>query len=285
MTFAPPKSSPLTRTISPFKDPRTPPSTPGKTAKLWDEYEKRAIENSEKRKACSRVSQPQRSSASDIQCTSTSALASARSSFDFKFRTRTTASSVTPVAICKSCKQPITYTSGICEHCKKTIILSSPSEDVANTISPLSPTVHIPTHPYARHNSATPSELSTLYPYTSRAASVNTGYGLQPATSAWDDWDSDDGEKAGLVGWFAKTAKDKAKKKERSDSKTSMDSVERKLKDVREEEAKKSREQTRRKSPEAEASSKGMKVAKSNGVGRKRPSGFARVFSCGGCSE
>jgi hypothetical protein len=154
-------------------------------------------------------------------------------------------------------------------------------------MSPLSPAVHIPTHPYARHNSATPSELSTLYPYTSRTASVNTGYSLQPATSAWDDWDSDgEGEKAGLVGWFAKSAKDKTKKKERSESKTSLESVDRKLKDVREEEAKKSREQTRRKSAEqSSASSKGKKAESSKGPGRKRPSGFVRVFSCGGCSE
>ncbi|KAH7079054.1 hypothetical protein BKA63DRAFT_257386 [Paraphoma chrysanthemicola] len=415
MTFAPPKSSPLARTTSPFKDPRTPPSTPGKTAKLWDEYERRAVENAKKREVQSQTSHPPRTSASDIPRTSTSAIASARSSFDFKFNSRTTVSPPIAIANCKTCKLPITYSSGICEPCKKTIIypsasgestpplspsarnfasadlqelhnklsreennrpkatspkrrsncplpaqmldppirlsslrpppnqephqeaarsrkvsLTDPNEpflrlqiapnshvphsgshpstptyppttppstshsrtstrpsSVANTMSPLSPVVHIPTQPYARHNSATPSELSTLYPYTSRTASINTGYGLQPAASAWDDWDSDgEGEKAGLVGWFAKSAKDKSKKKGRSDSKTSLDSIDRKLRDVREEEAKKSREHTRRKSVEqSTASSKGKKAESSKGSGRKRPSGFVRVFSCGACGE
>jgi hypothetical protein len=398
MAFAPHQPSPLARTTSPFKDPRTPPSTPGKTAILWDEYEKRAVENARRRECHSQILSPHRSSASDLPRTSATVIASARSSFDFKFRSRVTTSPSKTVAICKTCQQPITYASGFCEPCKKTIILPTSGEStpplspsarnfasadlqelhrklsreeattqkvtspkqrlfcpmptqmldppirlsslrpppgqestieanrgrktsltdpnepflrlqiapstyqprtgshpasptyppttppstaqsrtstrpssLANTVSPLSPAVHIPTHPYIRHNSATPSELSTLYPYTSRTASVNTtGYGLQHATSAWDDWDSDeDGEKAGLVGLMRSIGK--AKKKERSDS---LESVSVKLNVAREEERKKSRE-SRRKSDESEV--KGKK--------NRRPSGFVRAISCGGCSE
>jgi hypothetical protein len=399
MTFAPHQPSPLARTTSPFQDPRTPPTTPGKTAKLWDEYEKRAVENARRREGNSQGSHTQRSSASDLSRNSATVIASARSSFDFKFRSRATASSTSTVAICKSCKQPIAYASGICEPCKKTIILpptsgestpplspasrnfassdlqelnrklsreenttpqvtspkrrsfcpmptqmldppirlsslrpppgqepvveanrtrktslTDPNEpflrlqiapttyqprsgshpasptyppttppstshsrtstrpsSLANTVSPRSPAVHIPTHPYGRHNSAMPSELSSLYPHTSRTASVNTGYGLQHATSAWDDWDSDEeGEKAGLVGLMKSIGK--AKKKERNDS---MESVSARLDFAREEERKKSREQ-RRQSEDSDD-----KEAKK----KKRPSGFVRAISCGGCRE
>ncbi|KAH3920793.1 hypothetical protein HBI56_011680 [Parastagonospora nodorum] len=398
MTFAPHQPSPLSRTPSLFKDPRTPPTTPGKTAKIWDEYEKQAVENARRREGQSRGSQPQRASASDIPRSSATVIASARSSFDFKFKSRLSASSSSTVAICKSCKQPITYASGICELCKKSVVLSPSGEatpplsplsrkfvssdlqelhrklsrsdnttphitsptrksfcpmpsqmldppirlsslrpppgqepiveanrsrktsltdpnepflrlqivpttyqpragshpasptyppttppstshsrastrpsSAANTVSPLSPAVHIPTHPYARHNSATPSELSSLYPHTSRITSVGTGYGLQHATSAWDDWDSDgEGEKAGLVGLMKSIGK--TKKKERGDS---MESASASLHSAREEERKKSRD-TARHSEESE-----VKEVKK----KKRPSGFVRAISCGACRE
>ncbi|KAF2823428.1 hypothetical protein CC86DRAFT_396210 [Ophiobolus disseminans] len=289
LTFAPHQPSPLARTISPFKDPRTPPSTPGKTAKLWDEYERRAVENVMKREGGFSASQLQRSSASDIPRTSATLIASARSSFDFKFRSRATSSSPSHTAICKTCKQPITYASGICKSCKKTVILSATSGEstpplspaarnfaLANTVSPLSPAVHIPTHAYTRHNSATPSDGSTLYPHTSRTASVNTvSYG-HPAASAWDDWDSDgESEKAGFLWKGIKPGKDRGKKKERSDSKASVESMTAKLSFAREEERKKSREQWR--SGESENSGKKGKV--------RRSRGFVRVLSCGGCGE
>jgi hypothetical protein len=62
----------------------------------------------------------------------------------------------------------------------------------------------------------------------------------------------------------------KTKKKERSDS---LESVSVKLNVAREEERKKSRE-SRRKSDDSEVKGK-----------KKRPSGFVRAISCGGCSE
>lgn len=403
------QSSPLARTTSPFKDPRTPPSTPGTTAQLWDEYEKRAVENARRRERSSHTTMsPQRSSASDVNRSSATVIASARSSFDFKFRSRATTSPSTTVAICKTCKQPIAYASGICEPCKKTIILSSASGEATpplspqarnfatadlqelhrilskeqskspkvasskrrsfcpmptqtqmldppirlsslrpppgqepvpeptrtrktsltdpnepflrlqvapttyqprtgshptspsyppttppsrsqsrtsstrpsslnNTTSPFSPAVHIPTHPYTRHNSVTPSELSSLYPYTSRSASINTNsVGYQGhATSAWDDWDSDEEDKAGLVGLMKSIGKS-SRKKERSDS---LESVSVRLERAREEERKKSRE-SRRGSGESE----GKESAKDGKKKKKRPSGFVRALSCGACS-
>jgi len=109
----------------------------------------------------------------------------------------------------------------------------------------------------------------------SRTASVNTtGYSLNHATSAWDDWDSDE-EKAGFLWSMGKHSKEKARKKERSDSKTSLESVSAKLSFAREEERKKSREQRR-----------SEKLVENGKKGRaKRPRGFVRVFSCGGCGD
>lgn len=111
-----------------------------------------------------------------------------------------------------------------------------------------------------------------MYPHTSRTTSVGTGYGLQHATSAWDDWDSDgEGEKAGLVGLMKSIGK--AKKKERGDS---MESASASLHSAREEERKKSRD-TARRSEESE-----VKEVKKK---KKRPSGFVRAISCGACRE
>jgi hypothetical protein len=107
----------------------------------------------------------------------------------------------------------------------------------------------------------------------------STAYGVNHAASAWDDWDSDEeGEKAGLVGYLREIGKVKGKK-ERSDSKTSLDSVSAKLSSAREEERKKSREQ-RRGSREKEQRPKSSESGK-----KKRPNGFVRVISCGRCSE
>ncbi|KAH9868562.1 hypothetical protein J1614_007634 [Plenodomus biglobosus] len=138
--FAPHHSSPLARTSSPFRDPRPPPCTPAKTAKLWDEYEKRALENARKRDWASKTSppQPQRSSASDIGGLDSKAAppTTARSSFDFKFRRGHAATPSTTVSTCKTCRQAITYASGICERCQRTIIIAPPSGEITPPISP-----------------------------------------------------------------------------------------------------------------------------------------------------
>ena len=136
MTHNPTRPSPLCRKASPFKDPRPAPCTPAKTAKAWDEYEKQARQNARRRDRASQSSQPQRNSASsDLGKGSRSSSSTARSSYDFKFRNGPIATS-TAVATCKSCKQPITYASGICERCKKTIILPSPTGESTPPLSP-----------------------------------------------------------------------------------------------------------------------------------------------------
>ncbi|CAO2657435.1 Nn.00g035610.m01.CDS01 [Neocucurbitaria sp. VM-36] len=141
MTFAPHQPSPLARTISPFKDPRPPPPcTPAKTAKLWDEYEKRALENARRRDGSTQVPYPQRTSTSDIargdESNSAPATTMSRTSFDFRFRRARAATPSTTVAICKTCKQPITYASGICERCMKKIILPAPTGETTPPLSP-----------------------------------------------------------------------------------------------------------------------------------------------------
>ena len=136
ITHNPVRPLPLSRKASPFKDPRPAPCTPAKTAKAWDEYEKQARQNARRRDRASQSSQPQRNSASsDVGKGSRSSSSTARSSYDFKFRTAPIVTS-TAVATCKSCKQPITYSSGICERCKKTIILPIRSGESTPPLSP-----------------------------------------------------------------------------------------------------------------------------------------------------
>ena len=136
MTHNPTRPSPVPRKASPFKDPRPAPCTPAKTARAWDAYEKQARQNARRRDQASRVSQPQRNStSSDAGKGSRSSSSTARSSYDFKFRNVPIATS-TAVATCKSCKQPITYASGICERCKKTIILPALAGESTPPLNP-----------------------------------------------------------------------------------------------------------------------------------------------------
>ncbi|KAJ8110531.1 hypothetical protein OPT61_g6651 [Boeremia exigua] len=129
------QSSSFPRKASPFKDPRPAPCIPVKTARAWDEYEKQAKQNARRRDRASQVSQPHRSSASsDVGKGSRSSSSTARSSYDFKFRNVSIATSA--VATCKSCKQPITYSSGICERCKKIIILPSTAGESTPPLTP-----------------------------------------------------------------------------------------------------------------------------------------------------
>ncbi|KAF2109261.1 hypothetical protein BDV96DRAFT_615927 [Lophiotrema nucula] len=342
-TFAPHESSPLARATSPFKDPRTPPPcTPRKAANIWDEYERRALENAKRRDttlASSPLPAPHSSRFSsgtvldiikrcDPQVSPrvpalipSSSSAAGSPQLDMEFST---------VAICKTCKQAITSASGICEKCKKTIVIPPPGEatpplspscrnfgttdlpklgkksasgrstptsvslkrrskrsssdnhnnDPPIRLSSLKPPPPIdtsfatseparsrksslsdPNEPFlrlqiarkpipvprafpsspttppstshsrtsrhstrpsslanittppqctkyansSRHVSATPSELSTLYPYRTSSTATppsvgSASYSLQNTTSAWDDWESDEEEKAGLVG-------------------------------------------------------------------------------------
>ncbi|KAF1838723.1 hypothetical protein BDW02DRAFT_336128 [Decorospora gaudefroyi] len=135
--FTPHQSSPLARTTSPFKDPRPPPCTPARTAKLWDHYERRAIEKARRRDKAGQTPQHQRSSASDIgKERKSSDGATVRSSFDFKFRRAHAATPSTTVATCKTCQQPITYNAGVCERCTRTIILTSPTGETTPPLSP-----------------------------------------------------------------------------------------------------------------------------------------------------
>lgn len=413
--FTPQHSSPLARTTSPFKDPRPPPCTPGKTAKLWDEYEARAVENARKR---DRKSHPQRSSTPTGRKGSEMAtppkVTAARSSFDFKFRRGHTVTPSATVSICKTCKQPVTYSSGICERCKQTIVLTSSTSETTPSLSPsarnfastnlqqlhnssleeismpisasptrrsfcplptklLDPPVRLDslrpppsldatleparsrkvsltdpndtilrlqitqqhayenrshshpatptfapatppstshsqsstrpssltnmsqlptsTYPYTRNDSATPSELSSMFPYISSVAAsppslCRSSYTVQNTMSAWDDWDSDDEcEKMRLVGWMGRR---KAKRKSgEKESKGSMDSFNSEPETTKDRRSKQSREDERLEQARLETAeiARASRIAsESKSVGRRRPSGFVRVISCG-CSQ
>jgi hypothetical protein len=165
LAFAPHQPSPLARTTSPFKDPRTPPCTPRTpTAKLWDEYERRAMENARRRETTcgSSLQSPQlqrfssgavfdiikkydpHSSQYSPRISGISPTTSATESPNFEFgfpgsaRHRGRADSVysTTVAICKTCKEAISSSSGICEKCMKTIVISSTSGESTPPLGP-----------------------------------------------------------------------------------------------------------------------------------------------------
>lgn len=355
-SFIPYQSSPLAPEHSSSRNQQSPsPSVPRHTAKLWDEYERRAIDNAKRRETSyssntvsASQSQSQRISNGTVfdiirsYDTPASPVPSAKFDFDFGTpKTRRKASRpATPstVAICKTCRGSIDYSSGVCEKCMRSIVLPpsgestplSPSrrnfattnlprlhkESTSGTSTPTStspkrrpqrdsathlldheppirlsslrppPTLeqapristdttrsrkssltdpnepflrlqisrkplprtspstpstppynahahahtrtpshvhaHITTPPsnsnshyththsaYPSHASATPSELSTLYPYISHSTATTSppsvcraSYSLQNTTSAWDDWDSDEEDKAGLVGYW-----------------------------------------------------------------------------------
>ncbi|KAF1974332.1 hypothetical protein BU23DRAFT_115166 [Bimuria novae-zelandiae CBS 107.79] len=352
MTFTPQHPSPLARTTSPFKNPRTAPSTPGNTEHVWDEYEKRAVENARRRDTMWSTSRRQTQQSRFSSATvldiiksydphSSPRVPSIKDSprFDFGFptqqRPQLPVTESTTVAICKTCKGSITSTLGICEACKKTIVLSSPAQatppltpttqsftladptqkgetspankDMRTSTSPkrrsrrissaqlVDPPIRLsslrppppsqstprlsaetsrprnaslpgsfetlkrlpisrkpvplyasvpatPTTPPStahsyhsatrtrpcslanittppvtetssyrstRHNSATPSELSTLFPYLSSSTTTTSppsvyraSYQLQNTMSAWEDSDSEDEEKVGLVKYW-----------------------------------------------------------------------------------
>ncbi|KAF2196682.1 hypothetical protein GQ43DRAFT_243557 [Delitschia confertaspora ATCC 74209] len=164
-TSAPPQPSPLARRTSPFMDPRTPPCTPSQTSKLWDKYEKSAVERAKSRE---KSPSPPPLSAKDSPSlrpldsgrfssgtvldiiksydpyasprmpatTLANSSAAPGPKFDFGFpvpggqHAATGApfparSASAGIALCKTCKRSITIASGICEKCKKTIVVSS----------------------------------------------------------------------------------------------------------------------------------------------------------------
>ncbi|PSN63240.1 hypothetical protein BS50DRAFT_637759 [Corynespora cassiicola Philippines] len=136
IAFAPHQSSPLARTTSPFKDARAPPSTPRDTAKIWDEYERRAVENARRRETtCTTSSSSLQGSSRRI---SNGTVMDIIRSYDPHSSPRLLQGSPTlgsdpafptTVATCKTCKEPITSASGICAKCKKTIVFARSSED------------------------------------------------------------------------------------------------------------------------------------------------------------
>lgn len=151
MTFA------LT-SASPFKDPRSaPPCMPRHTAKLWDEYEKKAIENVKRRESAHsghvsiQAPQSQRFSSGtvldiiksyDPHASPGLTTASGSPRFDFGFSTLlhdnagSGSASNTTVAICKTCKQSVTSASGICERCNRIIVLPSSYGESTPSLSP-----------------------------------------------------------------------------------------------------------------------------------------------------
>lgn len=144
MKFTPQHSSPLARTTSPFQEPRPAPCTPGNTAQIWDEYERRAVENVRRRDTAwstsRRQTQQSRFSSGTVldiiksydSHPSKISLMKGSPQFDFGFPTqqfsRLSIAKSTTLATCKTCKEPITSALGICEACKKTIIISARGE-------------------------------------------------------------------------------------------------------------------------------------------------------------
>lgn len=124
---------PLSRTISPFKDPRPSPNIPINTGRLCDEYERRAVEIAKQRKKSKRFKtwQLQRSlnGYNRKSTESTRTPSSNTSSIDQQFSGSNVKLPSTTVAICKMCKRPIAYPSGVCDRCKKTIIAPVPNAE------------------------------------------------------------------------------------------------------------------------------------------------------------
>lgn len=135
--LAPNEAAPSARSVSPFKHPRPSPGTPAKTANLWDKYERQAMETARMRERNTKPSQPPPlmipNSGKGYRPEEGSPI---RPSFDFKFKRGHAATPSTTVAICKTCTLPITYTSGVCEGCTRTIVLPSATGETTPPLSP-----------------------------------------------------------------------------------------------------------------------------------------------------
>ncbi|KAF2643290.1 hypothetical protein P280DRAFT_505448 [Massarina eburnea CBS 473.64] len=302
ITFDRNQSSYLTRTMSPLDDSRSPPCTPRSTAKLSTRFSSDTV--------LGIIKSYDPHSSPRVPCPSPPVGVSPR--FDFGFNSShkvADSTSDAAVAICRTCQQPIPSSPGVCERCKQTIILPSPSgvntpassppkwkthrpsstsvqlvdppirlsslrpppkprtdsprsshegsrsrkasltdpnepflrlqisrkPDPLPTTHPSTPTTppstsharpFSPTNsstpltriatianmttarPSTRHTSATPSELSTMYPDVASSATTSppsvsrASYQLQHTTSAWDDWDSEEEEEKSLVKYW-----------------------------------------------------------------------------------
>ena len=185
ITLVPGEPNPHPRTISPFKNPRSPPNTPGSaTARIWDEYEKRAVENARKRDNAARNSRRQTQQSSRlssgtvldiiksydpqssprIPCPSPS-IVNGSPQFDFEFSPLrsniTNITDTTTVATCKTCKQPVTSALGMCKRCKQTIVLTSrPKESTSGSVPSLNDHGS-PNHPQSKNDSSFQNNLSS----------------------------------------------------------------------------------------------------------------------------
>lgn len=180
-SFIPYQSSPLALEQSPFRNQQSPsPSVPRHTAKIWDEYERRAIDNAKTRDTTYSTntvsappSQSQRLSNGTvfdiIRSYDSPASPAPSARFDFDFATPTThrkasrPTSSSTVAICKTCRGSINYASGVCEKCMKSIILPPSGESTP----PLSPsrrnfaTTNLPKlHKESTSGTSTPTSVS-----------------------------------------------------------------------------------------------------------------------------
>lgn len=173
MTSTPQHPSPLARTTSPFKDPRPAPCTPGNTAQLWDEYERRAVENARRRETAwgtsRRQTQQSRFSSGtvldiiksyDPHSSPKISIRRASPHLDFGLPVhQDSRSSIadSTVATCKTCQKPITSTLGICQTCTKTIILSAPTTAVPALPPTASITLsHDELTPFPKHQPPSP---------------------------------------------------------------------------------------------------------------------------------
>lgn len=147
------------------------------------------------------------------------------------------------------------------------------------------------THHSTRNNSATPSDLSSLFPYastvtTSPPSVCRSSFALQNPTSAWDDWDSEsEGEKVRLVGWIGRRkAKGKSVDKESKNSIDSTSSEGDML--VRDKKASKEEDRLEKFRLQTAESARTSRLSRDSqtqeqSAKKKRPSGFVRAISCG----
>ncbi|KAF2132420.1 hypothetical protein P153DRAFT_275721, partial [Dothidotthia symphoricarpi CBS 119687] len=165
-TVAPQTSLPQSPPASPFKNLRAAPCTQKKTAKLWDQYEKEAVENARRRETTHGAPTSQRYFASDIRndhfkSPSLTIATSAKISFDFNFAD----AAISPpplrtVAKCRSCRQPTMYASSDCERCNTTMTRSPPTGVITPPLSPSSRNFAWTDVPQ-RHRESTSDESST----------------------------------------------------------------------------------------------------------------------------
>ncbi len=172
VTSTPFPSSLLAKTGTHSRDAVT-ATTAAKTAQLWDEYERIALENERRRNRTTKTLAPRHKLSFDLSESYGShrrtTKKSSRSDSDTNFKGLRMASSSKSLVSCRNCKQIIPFTSQTCQGCQRSDLPRARREDTPISGPPATaPAVTAPSKPQEEPSRSTPIEQASHHVSTSR---------------------------------------------------------------------------------------------------------------------